>query len=190
MVHDPLHTAAVSTGTKLSFGSVEPSRGASAAASCGTRIASLLLVKSLVTTAMVTSLRFQERHRQMTPEEKRQFEQDLARLPEGVGTMIFLNQHHANYAADQTDLVLAIFARPTPAATLPFFQLRRQVFQGGVFAQATDDRDALSLRTSQERPLGRRIVDSPAAVAPAAARFATSALPTAWRSICSCVPPG
>ena len=32
------------------------------------------------------ALRFQERHRQMTPEEKRQFEQDLARLPEGDAT--------------------------------------------------------------------------------------------------------
>ena len=32
------------------------------------------------------ALRFQDRHRQMTPEEKRQFAQDLARLPEGDAT--------------------------------------------------------------------------------------------------------
>ncbi len=31
--------------------------------------------------------RFQNRHRQMTPEEKRQFEHNLARLPEGDATL-------------------------------------------------------------------------------------------------------
>jgi Zn-finger nucleic acid-binding protein len=31
--------------------------------------------------------RFQDRHRQMNPEEKRQFEQHLARLPEGDATL-------------------------------------------------------------------------------------------------------